>query len=146
MATMITLPSHAYIPGQTTRHREDAFDALKKTVTYAQNAEQLAQSSAFQAGLQFLDAGFNWEAHEVFEPVWMALPVGSEERRFVQGLIQLANGRLKLRMGKPAATLRLVGLARELLTTDLTQTIMTVEVRHVHQQLDQLALDASIAL
>ncbi len=47
------------------------------------------------------------------EPVWMALPLGSGERLFVQGLIQLANGFLKLRMGRPRAARRLCAMARD---------------------------------
>ena len=108
-------PSHAYVPGLTERHPDDAFDDLKRTVRPGAAAHELAACEAFRTALRWLDAGYGWEAHELLEPVWMALPDGGAERRFVQALIQLANGRLKLAMARPKAALRLVRLARELL-------------------------------
>jgi predicted metal-dependent hydrolase len=71
---------------------------------------ELAASPAFRAGLAWLHAGFFWEAHEVLEPVWMALPEGPA-RQMAQALIQLANARLKGRMGRPRAAARLRALA-----------------------------------
>ncbi len=133
------LPTHAYIPGQNERHPEDTFDAVRRTAVQGQTAEQLAQCEAFQAGLRFLDVGFYWEAHEVLEPVWMVLPQDSAERRFVQGLIQLANGCLKVRMKKPKAALRLVEQARGLVpAADASITMMTLEVVEVHRWIDAL--------
>lgn len=142
----IQLPSHAYLPGQNKRHPEDAFDAIRRTAVKGYTVEQLSNSEAFQAGLKFLDAGFYWEAHEVLEPVWMLLPDNSEERQFVQGLIQLANGCLKLRMGKPKAAQRLVGLARDLISSKQTLNIMTLEVAEVHGWIDALERDALLVL
>jgi len=111
----IPLPPHAYVPGQTARHPEDAFEALRATARAGMSAEDLAQCRAWQAGRAFLEAGFFWEAHEVLEPVWMALPDGSTERRFVQAVIQAANAALKHRMNRPRAVARLQGITRELL-------------------------------
>ena len=95
-AVMYPLPTHAYIPGVNERHPENAFDGIKSSVNAGDDIEQLEQCAAFRAGLQYLEAGFYWETHEVLEPVWMALPERSVEKRFIQGLIQLANGCLKL--------------------------------------------------
>lgn len=78
-------------------------------------AGQLAHCDAWLAGWQFLEAGYHWEAHEVWEAVWLALPDGTADRRFVQAAIQTANAALKLRMSRPKATLRLCGIARALL-------------------------------
>ena len=103
----LPLPGHAYIPGQTPRHPEGAFDALRETAQPGMSAEALARSPAFCAGLRYLEAGYYWEAHEVLEPVWMALEEGMAERHCLQALIQLANARLKARMGKPRAVARL---------------------------------------
>ncbi len=139
-------PTHAYIPGKNERHPEDAFDAIRNTVVQGHSAEQLAQSDAFKVGLQYLDAGFYWEAHEVLEPVWVVLPEGSEEKRFVQAIIQLANGCLKLRMDKPKAALRLTGLARGLMPIDAPEKIMTLNVADVHARIDKLESDVLFAL
>lgn len=104
------LPDHAYVPGETPRHPEGAFDALRDTARPGMPVAGLIASPAWRAGLRFDAAGFHWEAHEVMEPVWLALPPNSAERRIVQAAIQLANARLKLRMGRPAAALRLADI------------------------------------
>ncbi len=139
-------PSHAYVPGKNERHREDAFAELRATVVPGHDSAQLASCKAFLAGLQFLHTGYYWEAHEVLEPVWMALPGGSTERRFVQGLIQLANGRLKLLMGRPRAALRLIGQVRGLVPPAEPVVIMTLELCEVHRWIDALENDVFLEL
>lgn len=94
-----------YIPGQTERPPEGAFDHLKGV------AEPLAECPAWRAGKRFFREGFFWEAHEVWEAVWMAAPENSAEKVMVQGAIQLANARLKRRMGRDAAAAKLEGMA-----------------------------------
>lgn len=145
----VTLPDHRYVPGQNARHPEDAFDEIRASAVLGYDPVQLASCEAFLAGLKYLHAGYFWEAHEVLEPVWMILPEDSAERRFVQGLIQLANGRLKLLMGRPKAALRLVGQARGLVpsgTPDSSATLMAVNVRDVHGWIDSLEGDVFLAL
>ncbi len=100
-------PAHAYVPGQTARHPEGWFDPLKDV-----GADPL-DSSAMRAGLDYLRAGYFWECHEVLEAVWLALPDPSAERHMVQAVIQLANARLKLAMGRPKATLRLCKIVQD---------------------------------
>lgn len=137
---------HAYLPGHNERHLEDAFDAIRATAEAGLSVSQLADCEAFVTGLRFLEQGYFWEAHEVLEPVWMALPDDSVERRFVQGLIQFANGRLKLRMGKAKAALRLVGRARSLLPQEPCQKIMTLQVDDVRSWLEKLEEEIILAL
>ena len=43
---------------------------------------------AYRRGLQLFNRGEFFEAHEILEDVWRAAPL--EERRFLQGLIQVA--------------------------------------------------------
>lgn len=145
MATQ-PLPSHAYVPGINDRHAENAFDEIRHTAIEGYDANQLAQCKAFQAGLLFFHHGYYWEAHEVLEPVWMALPADSTEKKFVQGLIQLANGRLKLKMGRHKAALRLVAKARALMPLDTTIAVMTLEVQEVHCWIDALESDTKLVL
>ena len=89
------LPSVPYIPGQTPRPEDGQYDGLKDTARPGMSVAELAQCKAWSAGWELLDAGCFWEAHEVWEAVWLALPQNSAERRFVQAAIQLANGLLK---------------------------------------------------
>jgi len=104
------LPPHAYVPGQTARHPEDFFDPIKARLHPGMDAAAPARSDAWRGGWTCFNAGFYWEAHELFEPVWMALPEGPE-REFVQGAIQLANAALKARMDRPRAVVRLCDMA-----------------------------------
>lgn len=140
-------PTHAYVPGRTPRHPEDAFDILRATARAGDTPEMLARSAAFRAGLHYLDTGFYWEAHEVLEPVWMALPRCSAERAFVQALIQLANGRLKLVMERPKAALRLALIARDHLGESLARArVMDQPVAAVARAIDELEKKAESAL
>ena len=103
----IALPTHAYVPGKTPRHAESAFDAITVSVLPGMTPGELITTQAWQAGLLYLRCGYYWECHEVLEPVWMQLPEATPERDIVQALIQLANARLKLKMGRPRAARRL---------------------------------------
>ncbi len=140
-------PTHAYVPGRTPRHPEGTFDALRDTARAGDTPDALAQSAAFRAGLHYLDTGFYWEAHEVLESVWMALPYGSAERFFVQALIQLANGRLKLVMERPKAALRLALIARDHLGDSLARArVMDQPVATVARAIDDLERQAKNAI
>lgn len=103
----LTYPEYAYVPGRTPRHPEGLFDPLRESVGSEVAPDRLMETPAWIAGLSFLEEGFFWEAHEVLEPIWMALSPEAEERELVQALIQLANACLKREMGRPQAVLRI---------------------------------------
>lgn len=113
---LITLPPYAYVPGVNGRHDPGVFAPFHASVCDAMGPEDLAQSIAWRAGWEFVQAGYYWEAHEVLEAVWSVLPPGSDERLFVQAIIQAANAALKLEMQRPKATLKLCRIAQDLLT------------------------------
>jgi len=95
------LPDRPHVPGRTPRPDDDLCARL------------VAETPAWDYGLDLIAHGFYWEAHEVLEPVWAAAAPNSRERALVQGVIHLANGALKLRMDRPKAAVRLAGLAAE---------------------------------
>ena len=138
MAEADIWPTHAYVPGKTPRHKEGAFDSIRETAQEGLSPDELAECAAFRIGLRYLDAGFYWEAHELFEPVWMVLPDPGHERQFVQGLIQLANGYLKIRMERPKAAARLAHIARALVTDKVHGTVMGVDRRKIAEMIDSL--------
>ena len=129
------LPEHAYVPGQTPRHAEGRFAPICATARQHMSSAQLAQSEAFCKGLYFLRCGYFWEAHELFEPVWMALEEGSEERRLLQALIQLANAQLKLRMQRPKAASRLCIMVRGLLEKLTGARVMGQDISQIMARL-----------
>lgn len=112
MRKAVPFPSYAYIPGQTARHPSNAFDKLKGDIKAPFCANDIMQSDAWAAGLQYLAGGYFWEAHEVLEAVWLRTNPNSPEKHFVQALIQLANAGLKLRMGQPKASTRILRRVR----------------------------------
>jgi len=109
----IALPDYAYVPGQTPRHGEDVFTHYHNSVRPDTALKELPSTLAWRAGLLFFEQGFFWEAHEVLEPVWMDTPRDSSEHQLVQGIIQLANAALKLKMSRPKAAARLCAKARD---------------------------------
>ena len=130
------LPEHAYVPGQTARHAEGRFAPICATAQLGMSTAQLAQSEAFCKGLVFLRCGYFWEAHELFEPVWMALEEGSDERHLLQALIQLANAQLKLKMQRPKAAKRLCIMVRGLLTKLTGARVMGQEISRIVARLE----------
>ena len=130
------LPEHAYVPGLTARHAEGCFEPICATAQKGMSAEQLAQSEAFCTGLYYLQRGYFWEAHELFEPVWMALEEGSEERRLLQALIQLANAQLKVRMHRPKAASRLCIMVRGLLEKLTGARVMGQDISQIMARLE----------
>lgn len=111
----IALPTWRHLPGQNDRPAEGAFDFLLELspgITAHADAET---NAGWRYGLRLLNHGFFWEAHEVLENVWHRAPPNSRERYLVQTVIHLANGALKLAMGREAAAARLAELARHTL-------------------------------
>ena len=121
------LPPYAHIPGVNPRHPEGWFDPISDTAQAGMSVAALTECAAFQSGLRYLKAEYYWEAHEVFEPVWMALSPG-DEKQVLQALIQLANGKLKLQMGRPKAALRLCEIVEGLLADLSGNTVMGVSI------------------
>lgn len=105
------LPKIPHVPGSGTVPDGDLLAQLKANVPARVTDANWREVAAYRNGLALYRAGYFWEAHEVWEPVWMATAPGSRTRSLVQGLIQLANACLKLAMGRPRAARRLLDLA-----------------------------------
>lgn len=106
------LPDQPHIPGRTPRPPGD--DDVHRIASAAPDPtvpQAWRDNAAYMAGFRLYAAGCFWEAHEVWEPVWMKARPNSRERELVQGLIQLANAGLKIRMGQPNAARRLATFA-----------------------------------
>ena len=65
---------------------------------------------------------YYWEAHEVWEAVWMQATPQSLERQFLQAMIQLTNACLKRRQGKHRAVSRILTLVTDQLYGDYGHT------------------------
>jgi len=100
-----------HLPGQTPRPPDGAFDSLKAGLSPGMAVAELQHHAGLRGGVRLLAMGYCWEAHEVLEAVWLSTVPGSREQHFVRALIQLANARLKWRMGQERAAARIAALS-----------------------------------
>lgn len=73
------------------------------------------ENRTYRYGWSLFKAGFYWEAHEVWEPVWLASRPNSLERGFLKAAIQMTNACLKQAMGNNNAARRLFDEVDELI-------------------------------
>ncbi len=95
-------------------------DEAKAHCPETTDPEKWRENRTYRYGWSLFEGGFYWEAHEVWEPVWLACRPNSLEKVFLRAAIQLTNAFLKEAMGKKNAARRLFdeveGLAGELET------------------------------
>ncbi|MGG7567824.1 DUF309 domain-containing protein [Rhodovulum sp. DZ06] len=113
MSVLPPLPPAPHLPGRTPRPPEALFAALTEAVPEGPGA---LLAPAFAAGREAFARRYYWEAHELWEAVWMALPPASAEKLALRGLIGLANAGLKGRMDRGAAAARILARAEAELT------------------------------
>ncbi len=131
----IPLPPYSYVPGHGLPHpvndpaghlygvqHEPPITPAELAILPTEPATRrralaalLAANSRWLFALDLFNAGFYWEAHEVWESFWNALGRTTPEALFIQGLIHLAAAAVKIREGKPAGVSRHTQRARELL-------------------------------
>lgn len=110
------LPCRRHIPGSASAPDRAPLDAVKALTPSRVNGDTWREAPAYAYGLHLYARGFFWEAHEVWEAVWLATAPNSQERHLLAGLIQLANASLKLEMAQPKAALRLLRASQDHLT------------------------------
>ena len=109
--TAVALPSYRYVPGTrphpVTDPRGHSHGRGPRFPAAALDGRRWRESPGYLYGCDLHNRGFWWEAHEAWEAVWHLAGRGSPERAALQGLIQVANGHLKLHMGRRKAVARL---------------------------------------
>lgn len=137
-AAALALPAVPHLPGRTPRPDEATFARLKADLVDTPAAE-MGASAAFRGALHAFAAGYYWEAHELWEAVWMRLPPASAERVLLAALIQLANAGLKRRMGRERAAARILpradaAVAEATRRGGLTLGLAAVDLDHMRRQ------------
>jgi uncharacterized protein len=112
MRPLPPLPRGPHIPGFGTTPDHAALDPVKARCPAMVIPGQWRAVTPYRYGFRLYDAGYFWETHEVWEPVWMACAPNTGQRHLLAGLIQVANACLKLLMRWPKATGRLLADAR----------------------------------
>ncbi len=103
----IKLPSSAHVPGSGSRPDMAPLEQAKALAPAVTRAQDWQDNVAYLYGHDLMRGGFYWEAHEVWETVWLATPANGPERVLLQALIQQANARLKSEMRRENAAARL---------------------------------------
>ncbi|MEM9471401.1 MAG: DUF309 domain-containing protein, partial [Pseudomonadota bacterium] len=103
----ISLPSRVHVPGSGSRPDMVPLEQAKALAPAVTRAHDWQDNIAYLYGHDLMRAGCYWEAHEVWETVWLATPANGPERVLLQALIQQANARLKSEMRRENAAARL---------------------------------------
>lgn len=108
----LPLPAYAYIPGRMPKdeHRRD----IPKIKTINISPKRWFENEAYVYGIDLFNHHYFYEAHEVWEALWMKVDRETVQGKFLKGLIQLAASRLKVLMGEAKPAERLSLKAREL--------------------------------
>jgi len=104
----LPLPRAPHRPGSGSSPDLAPLQRAKAQAPRRTDPQAWAENLPYRYGWRLYEAGFYWEAHEVWEAVWLACSPQSRERLLLQVLIQLANARLKAVMGQTKAALRLL--------------------------------------
>jgi uncharacterized protein len=100
------LPSYGYIPGRWPHpfrdpegHSYQLMESEPKTL----NPERWQACASYLWGFELFNAGYYWEAHEVWEGFWRGSERGDHMRELLQALIKLAAAGIKVRQGIPTS-------------------------------------------
>jgi uncharacterized protein len=108
-------PAYAYLPGRDPHPHSDPRGHSYRTQPeppapyFAPAAWRENEDYLFGADLY--NAGYLWEAHEVWEGLWHSAKHDSLQADFLQALIQCAASALKVRMEQPNGVRKLSELA-----------------------------------
>lgn len=137
MSSLLDHLGAPYIPGETARPDLALFEPLKDGLSFA----ALSTSRAWTEGHTLFQSGYFWEAHELWEAVWMVCPDDAPERTFVQLWIQIANARLKQKMNRPNAVLRLIEICEEKVAPlCIFESILGIEIERTKKEIADLSI------
>ena len=90
--------------------RDPAGHSYRSGEVVARGGSEAAAGDALESwrfGVDLFNRFYFWEAHEAWEALWRAAPVGSARRDLLHGLIQIAAALLKVHLGRVDAARRL---------------------------------------
>lgn len=111
-------PPYSYVPGKFPHPIRDpdghSYGQAESSVPRPQSAAW-RECNVYLRGLDLFNAGFYWEAHEVWEQLWHACGRTGRDADFFKGLIKLAAAGVKAKEGNAAGVTRHAIRASELL-------------------------------
>ena len=112
-AASLELPDYRHLPGSNPRPDCSYLESVADQATAPTQDNTARSNIAWHYGIRLFNAGYYWESHEVLEAVWLNALPNTRERYLLQAVIHLANARLKMKMSRQSAVLRLLKLAVE---------------------------------
>ncbi len=142
-ADALQLPGYRHIPGHNARPDCSFLQSVASRAADQTTDASASGNIAWCYGIRLFNEHYYWESHEVLETVWSRALPNSRERHLLQLVIHLANARLKQRMQRPAAVLRLQQMAQVLCERAYThdKTLMGIDQQQLQRVLDSLAVD-----
>lgn len=143
----LALPRVRHVPGSGSAPDWPPLERAKQEVPAITQAAEWTGNGAYVYGFALMRGGYYWEAHEVWEPVWLACPPNGRARLLLRALIQAANAHLKREMNWPRAVVRLAREARQVLAELQVadgDVFMGVVVSRLNADLEALAIAAEI--
>ncbi len=138
------MPVTAHRPGRTEHPTANLRAPVQSSLSVVVTAQNWQRHDAYLYGFVLYRSRYYWEAHEIWEPVWLTCAPNSLERLMLQACIQLANAALKEELGNTKAALRLYGISADLLreivsrqTGERAQDVLLgIDVRELIQKIE----------
>lgn len=143
----LDFPAYAYVPGRgphpVSDPRGHSYGSALSGIA-APDPENPAGSPEFLQAVDLFNYGYYWEAHEVWESLWIACGRSGSTAGFLKGLIKLAAAGVKAREGRPLGVRRHAEGARELFegTAQTTQgsAVLGLDLKQLIAAAEQIAL------
>ncbi|WP_455374530.1 DUF309 domain-containing protein [Limibacillus halophilus] len=144
-AEALRLPQAAHLPGSGSAPDLEPLEQAKAAAPARTDPRAWEDNLPYCYGWRLFDARFYWEAHEVWEAVWLACRPNSRERLLLRVLIQLANARLKRAQGRENAVARLCKEVKDLLAEPLLdEPVMAVNRENLEEILGKTLIKEEI--
>ena len=147
----VEFPSYAYVPGRgphpVSDPRGHSYGSGLSGIA-APDPENPAGSPEFLQAIDLFNYGYYWEAHEVWEALWIACGRSGSTADFLKGLIKLAAAGVKAREGKPGGVRRHAERAAELFEQTAratgTHAILGLEVGRLVAAANEIASEPPV--
>jgi hypothetical protein len=135
-------PPYSYVPGLWPHPWSDANGHRYRGLESPRELPaDWADGEHFQLGIDLFDAGYYWEAHEVWEGLWHAAGRRGEVADLLKALIQLAVCGVKVREGRVDGARTHAARASELLSTLDVKTCGKIDLHTLIERARQIAVD-----
>ena len=99
----VNFPNYRFVPGFQEH----------PNISLTHQMPEVPLDHCWKYGMDLYENHFWWEAHEVWERLWLELPLNSEhkwpkehpQRRYIQGHILLSASKLLSHMGRPSSSM-----------------------------------------